>query len=193
MGFKQPTTLCSDLLFVLPAATISHFGVLASTMHNAWVRYTYGRLESRYRYAAAIVYNNFPWPEKPTDKQCVAVEVAAQGVLDARARFPGASLADLNDPLTMPSALSRAHQQLDAAVDAAYGQRIFTNDAARTAFLFERYRVLASPTVSERDKFRPPTWRRILWAVLPHELCARLLGTEQEPSPQEMPRLQDAS
>lgn len=33
-------TLCSDLLFVLPSATRYHFGVLTSTMHNAWVRYT---------------------------------------------------------------------------------------------------------------------------------------------------------
>lgn len=119
-------------------------------MHNAWVRYTCGRLESRYRYSAAIVYNNFPWPEEPTDKQRAAIEAAALGVLDARAQFPGASLADLYDPVAMPPALVKAHQKLDAAVDAAYGQKGFANDAARVAFLFERYRRL-NPLTTARD------------------------------------------
>ena len=151
MGFEQPTTLCSDLLFVLPSATRYHFGVLTSTMHNAWVRYTCGRLESRYRYSAAIVYNNFPWPANPTDKQRAAIEEAAQGVLDARAQFPGASLADLYDPVAMPPALVKAHQKLDAAVDAAYGQKGFANDAARVAFLFEMYRRLTSLSATAPD------------------------------------------
>ena len=108
-------------------------------MHNAWVRYTCGRLESRYRYSASLVYNNFPWPESPTDKQRNAIETAAQGVLDARAQFPDASLADLYDPLTMPPALVKAHQKLDTAVDAAYGKKGFRNDAERVAFLFALY------------------------------------------------------
>ena len=69
-------------------ATLFHFGVLSSTMHNAWVRYTCGRLESRYRYSKDIVYNNFPWPESPTDAQRAAIESAAQAVLDTRASSP---------------------------------------------------------------------------------------------------------
>jgi len=73
-----------------------------------------------------------------------AIEVDAQGVLDARAEFPDASLADLYDPLTMPPALVRAHHQLDAAVDAAYGKKNFRNDAERVAFLFELYRKYTS-------------------------------------------------
>jgi hypothetical protein len=64
--------------------------ILSSTMHNAWVRHTCGRLESCYRYSAGIVYNNFPWPEAPTEKQREAIEAAAQGVLDARTQFPDA-------------------------------------------------------------------------------------------------------
>lgn len=113
-------------------------------MHNAWVRYTCGRLESRYRYSAAIVYNNYPWPDAPTDAQKARIEAAAQGVLDARAAHPGASLADLYDPLTMPPDLVKAHQVLDAAVDAAYlagtARKGFRSDAERVAFLFELYR-----------------------------------------------------
>ncbi|MCX8086265.1 MAG: N-6 DNA methylase [Rhodocyclaceae bacterium] len=142
IAYLSPETIASNQVYVIANAALYHFGVLSSTMHNAWVRYTCGRLESRYRYSAAIVYNNFPWPEDPTEKQRAAVEAAAQGVLDARAQFPGASLADLYDPVAMPPALVRAHQKLDAAVDAAYGKKGFASDAARVAFLFELYQKL---------------------------------------------------
>jgi hypothetical protein len=121
-------------------------------MHNAWIRYTCGRLESRYRYSAAIVYNNFPWPESPTDAQRAAIESAAQAVLDTRAQFPGATLADLYDPLTMPPALLKAHHRLDAAVDAAYGRKGFKTDAERVAFLFEQYRRITSLLPAEAAK-----------------------------------------
>ena len=157
MGFESPSTLASDLLFVMPFATRYHFGILTSTMHNAWVRTTCGRLESRYRYSAAIVYNNYPWPEAPTDAQKAAIEAAAQAVLDTRAAFPGSTLADLYDPLTMPPALLKAHQKLDAAVDAAYAaKRSFKTDAERVAFLFEQYQRVTSllPTVAPVKRAR---------------------------------------
>ncbi|HEY8228886.1 MAG TPA: DNA methyltransferase, partial [Rhodanobacteraceae bacterium] len=67
IGFMSSDTLCSDLVFIVPHATLSQFGVVTSTMHMAWVRAVCGRLESRYRYSAGIVYNNFPWPELPDD------------------------------------------------------------------------------------------------------------------------------
>jgi hypothetical protein len=117
-------------------------------MHNAWIRYTCGRLESRYRYSAGIVYNNFPWPERPADAQKHKIEAASQGVLDARAAHPGASLADLYDPLTTPANLVKAHKALDAAVDDAYlagsSRKAFRNDAERVAFLYELYQKYTS-------------------------------------------------
>jgi hypothetical protein len=149
IGFMHPDTLSSDLVFIVPAATLYHFGVLTSTMHMAWVRSVCGRLESRYRYSAGIVYNNFPWPlcsscsargtDAPADKTRQAIEAAAQAVLDVRAQFPDATLADLYDPLSMPPALLKAHQKLDAAVDKAYGKSGFKSEAERVAFLFARY------------------------------------------------------
>ena len=114
-------------------------------MHMAWMRTVAGRLESRYQYSATMVYNTFPWPESPTAAQKAAIEAAAQAVLDARATFPGSTLADLYDPLAMPPALLKAHHKLDAAVDAAYAaKRGFKTDAERVAFLFERYQRLTS-------------------------------------------------
>lgn len=163
-GFENPETLCSNLVKVAPNATLLHFGVLSSTMHNAWVRATCGRLESRYRYSKDIVYNNYPWPgfagEPLSDKHRTAIEQAAQCVLDARAQFASSSLADLYDPLTMPPALLKAHQKLDTAVDAAYqpsgGKKTYASDAERVAFLFELYQritsLLPAPAVKKTRK-----------------------------------------
>ena len=179
IGFMPPEVIASNLCLIVPNATTYHFGILTSTMHMAWVRYTCGRLESRYRYSAGIVYNNFPWPDLPSPagggragdeglstaavssgdphpkslsrlRARDLVEAAAQAVLDARAQFPQSSLADLYDPLTMPPALVKAHQKLDAAVDACYRKAAFTSDAQRVEFLFERYQQLTSLLPTEK-------------------------------------------
>ena len=141
IAFVSQDVICSNKIQFVPAATLYHLGILCSTMHMAWMRTVCGRLESRYSYSNTIVYNNFPWPET-TDKQRHAIEAAAQAVLDARAQFPHTTLADLYDPLTMPPALLKAHQQLDRAVDAAYGVKGFKSEAERVAFLFSRYQQL---------------------------------------------------
>ncbi|MDD2811267.1 DNA methyltransferase [Rhodoferax sp.] len=143
IGFMQPKVVASDAALVVPNATAYEFGVLSSTMHNAWVRYTCGRLKSDFRYSAGIVYNNYPWPQDVSDKLHAAVSTAAQGVLEARAlhqkgKTP-ASLADLYNPITMPANLTAAHKALDKAVDAAYGTKGLKTDAERVAFLFTLY------------------------------------------------------
>lgn len=153
MSFLDNQVLCGDKLRIIENATLYHFGVLTSSMHMAWMRAVTGRLKSDYQYSAFIVYNNFPWPES-TDKQTQTIETAAQAVLDARALFSSATLADLYDPLSMPPELVRAHQALDRTVDAAYGKKNFASEAERVAFLFERYQQLISliSTVSAKQK-----------------------------------------
>lgn len=150
IAFLGTDAFCGDKLRVIENATLFHFGVMNSTMHMAWTRQICGRLKSDYQYSALIVYNNYPWPfcdEKGPSamdgKVQTAIETAAQAVLDARAQFATSSLADLYDPLTMPPALLKAHQKLDAAVDKAYeacgGKKTYRNDAERVAFLFDLY------------------------------------------------------
>jgi hypothetical protein len=139
IAFYTKDWIVNDSCTALPNATLFHFGILSSLMKNVWMKNVCGRLESRYRYSNTIVYNNFPWPENPTEKQKQAVQQAAQQVLDARAQFPNSSLADLYDPLTMPPALVKAHQQLDKAVDQCYRSAPFTSEAKRMEFLFELY------------------------------------------------------
>jgi len=155
IGYLPPDVIASNLVFMLPNATLYHFGMLTSSMHMAWVRAVCGRLESRYRYSNTIVYNNFPWPEDPSDKERQAVEAAAQTVLDARAAFGESSLADLYDPISMPPALVKAHQILDKAVDACYGKQQFQSDAQRVSYLFDLYQKITSllPTAKrQRNK-----------------------------------------
>ncbi|MBK9249130.1 MAG: class I SAM-dependent DNA methyltransferase [Ignavibacteria bacterium] len=138
-GFFKPSTIVSNSCTALPNASLYLFGVLMSIMHMTWVKNVCGRLESRFRYSNTIVYNNFPWPESPTEKQIKSIETAAQKVLDARAAFPESSLAVLYDPRSMPPALVKAHNELDKAVDSAYRSQPFVNEANRMVFLFELY------------------------------------------------------
>ncbi|MGO8755440.1 MAG: class I SAM-dependent DNA methyltransferase [Gallionellaceae bacterium] len=152
IGFMSKETICSNTNYLIPDASLFLFGMVQSEMHMAWMRTVGGRLKSDYRYSGSVVYNNFPWPDEPTDKQRAAVEAAAQAVLDARAQFPQSSLADLYDPLTMPPALVKAHQTLDRAVDACYRKAAFANDAQRVEFLFERYQQLTSLLPAEKPK-----------------------------------------
>ncbi len=139
LGFYSKDFIVNDSCTALPNATLFHFGILSSVMHIAWVKYTCGRLESRFRYSNTIVYNNYPFPDNPNDKQVKAIETASQKVLDARLQFPNSSLADLYDPLTMPPTLVKAHNELDKAVDLAYRPQTFTSEANRMVFLFELY------------------------------------------------------
>lgn len=142
MGFLDPITLTSDSSVIIPEGNIYHFGVLTSAMHMAWTNAVCGRLESRFRYSAGVVYNNFPWPQNISDKQREAIGKCAEAVLEARKQFPTSSLADLYDPLVMPPVLMKAHQALDKAVDVSYRSTPFTSNEERLEYLFGLYEKL---------------------------------------------------
>jgi hypothetical protein len=139
IGFFSKIYIANNSCHTIPYGSLFHFGIITSAMHMAWVKTVCGRLKSDYRYSKDIVYNNFPWPENPTEKQKQSIEEKAQKVLDVRAEFPDSSLADLYDPLTMPPALVKAHNDLDKAVDLAYRSQPFTSEANRMEFLFGLY------------------------------------------------------
>jgi hypothetical protein len=147
IGWLKPPTIPSNLVRVLPDADLWHFGVLTSSMHVAWLRQIGGRLESRYRYSIGIVYNTFPWPEA-TDGQRARIRLLAQAVLDARAQFPGSTLADLYDVDAMPWQLRKVHRALDGAVDKLYRSAPFTGDRDRAEHLFGLYEKLVAPLVA---------------------------------------------
>jgi hypothetical protein len=152
MGFFEPDTIASDSCLAIDNATLFEFGMLQSEMHMAWVKYTCGRIKSDYRYSNEMVYNNYPWPKEPSDKNKKAVETKSQKVLDVRAEYPESSLADLYDPLTMPPKLVKAHQELDKAVDLCYRRQAFTNETARIEFLFDLYNEYTMPLLKKEKK-----------------------------------------
>lgn len=138
MGFIGPETFCSNLVRLIPNASIYHYGVLQSQFHNAWMRTVSGRLESRYRYSGGVVYNNFVWPN-PTPKQREAIEACAQAILDTRDNYPDKSLAILYDPDKMPADLLAAHKALDVAVEAAYGVNFDGDEEKIVTHLFKLF------------------------------------------------------
>ena len=144
IGFMNPDDLTSNLVFVVPNATLYHFGILTSSIHMAWLRTVGGRLESRYRYSKDVVYNNFVWCT-PTHAQVSAIETAAQKILDVRVQYPDATFAELYDEVTMPYDLRQAHHVNDRAVARAYGlENILDDEAAITVALFKLYNEVKS-------------------------------------------------
>jgi len=141
IGWLEPPIIPNDAVLLILDATLWHFAILTSRMHMAWMRQFGGRLESRYRYSAGLVYNPFPWPDGLAENPKIqnALETLAQAILDARAAFPDSTLAQLYDPVTMPPALRRAHATLDTAVERLYSRNGFTSNADRVAHLFARY------------------------------------------------------
>ena len=146
MEYVPKDIIAGDKLFMIPDATLYHFGILTSNVHMAWMRAVCGRLEMRYSYSNTIVYNNFPWPvgahaarvqdndafvpnvlqddafpDEQASRLRSRIERTAQAILDARALYPDCSLADLYDEVAMPPELRRAHQDNDRAVMEAYG------------------------------------------------------------------------
>ena len=143
--------VAGDKLYVLLGGRLYHFGVLSSSMHNAFMRLTAGRMKSDYSYSNTIVYNNFPYPfnakdeDSKTTKAKETIGSAAQAVLDARKHYQDSS----EDALTLAKLyntymidpypeLTKAHIALDKAVDKAYGYKGKGDDASRVEFLLKK-------------------------------------------------------
>ena len=142
MGFQTSEVIASNLLCIIPDGTLYHLGVLMSNVHMGWMRAVAGRLKSDYRYSKNVVYNNFPWPN-PTEEQRKAIEQTAQGILDARNRYPDSSLAALYNEALMPPELRKTHQANDRAVMQAYGFDVGSmTEAGCVAELMKMYQAL---------------------------------------------------
>ncbi len=143
IGFMNPDVLCSDSAHLIPDATLYHFGVLTSSVHNAWTRVVCGRLKSDYRYSKDIVYNNFPWPTV-TPEQREKIERTAQAILDAREKYPDATLADMYGNMLLFPELLQAHRTNDATVIEAYGFDKKLSESQIVTRLFQLYQELTT-------------------------------------------------
>lgn len=138
MGFLDSNTVISNAANAIYNAESWVFGLIQSRMHMAWVRAVAGRLESRYRYSAVLVYNTFPVPNLAGPDKA-RLQGGAVGVLAARERYSGNTLAELYDPDKMPDPLREAHETLDEIVDQIYRKKPFKSDEERLEMLFAKY------------------------------------------------------
>lgn len=152
IGFLNKDIIVGDKLYVVENVGLYHFGILTSSVHNAWMRAVCGRLETRYSYSNTIVYNNFPWPDN--EGACSLVEETAKKILDARALYPDCSLADLYDKRFLPVELRKAHEANDAAVLAAYGWPKDLPENEIVTRLFEMYEQLTANQPETKTKGR---------------------------------------
>ena len=141
IGYLNKDVIASNTASFISNTTLYHFGILTSNVHNAWMRVICGRMKSDYRYSNNIVYNNFPWCT-PTDEQKAKIEQTAQAILDARAKYPDCSLADLYDETTMPPELRKAHRENDKAVMQTYGFKADMTESEIVGELMDMYKKL---------------------------------------------------
>ena len=169
IGFLTAETKVTNLVQIVPSATLYHFGVLTSRMHNAWMRAVCGRLKSDYRYSKDIVYNNFIWPDgyqtgltrlsgldgeeenpvnpvNPVEEsrrhQRRMIETAAQTILDVRQRYLDADAACTLAILYNPETMPPDLLKAHQHLDALVDKaygKKFANDAERVAHLFDLY------------------------------------------------------
>lgn len=138
MGFVGEDTIISNSAYVIYNAPIWLLGLLESRMHMVWLRAVGGRLETRYRYSAGLVYNTFPVPELSTRRKNMIEEQVFE-ILDLREEL-GGTLAELYHKETMPESLREAHKKLDEIVERAYKDTPFNSDEERLSHLLKRYK-----------------------------------------------------
>lgn len=141
MTFVDKNVICSNMIYLLSNPSNYLFGVLESIVHMAWTKLVTGRLGVGLRYSNTLVYNNFPFPNA-TDEQKEKIEQTAQSILDARAKYPDSSLADLYNLDLMPSELRKAHKANDRAVLKAYGLSTKATESEIVSHLFKMYEEL---------------------------------------------------
>lgn len=138
-----PNVICGDANFKADDPDGVAFAVISSSAFIAWQRAVGGRIKSDLRFSNTLTWNTFPLPELTHDQR-TAIIMGGRAVLDARALQPQRSLADHYNPLAMAPDLLRAHRELDAAVDKAFGLRGPVTEVQRLRALFSSYSKLTT-------------------------------------------------
>ena len=140
---------------VIQSAGLEYFGTLISKVFSVWVRAISGRLKSDFSISAEVTFNNFPFPQF-NDSNRGEIIKGSQAILDLRSSYPNSSIADLYDPLSMPSNLKKAHDHLDKTVLTAFSLKSSATDEEILSELFKRFDELtrgllkATPTQKPR-------------------------------------------
>lgn len=136
IGFIGPSTIVSNLAFVVYESPDWLFPLLTSSIHMTWLRLVSGGLETRIRYSNRLSYNTFPFPGASSTQKQHLVELGRK-IIDSRADHPELSLARLYSDV--PFGLKRAHDETDAFVGELYGIRNSTDERDVRSGLMEMY------------------------------------------------------
>lgn len=159
-------TISSDAVFTAVDSDGFVFAIISSSMFITWQRTIGGQIKSDFRFANTVVWNNLPLPQISEEQRRKVIAagrkvLAAREAIEERAGKP-VSLADMYASLaTMDPALRAAHDELDSAVDVAFGAtRRCASDEARLKILFERYQELAAAEEAAQAAKKPRARRR---------------------------------
>lgn len=124
--FVSPAIRPGDALSCFTFADDYSFGILQSSAHWQWFAAKCSKLKSDFRYTPESVFDTFPWPQAPSEKQIDAIAAAGREIRRIRAealQTLTGGLRALYRTLDLPgkNPLRDAHARLDAAVLAAYG------------------------------------------------------------------------
>lgn len=141
MALLDKETIINDKLSFVADGSLTTFGLLMSKPFNIWNQAISGRTGMSTLISNNLTYNNFPLPTLESES-AESVAAASSEVLNVRRTYAGSTLADLYDPISMPSTLKKAHQKLDVAVMKALGMKASLTEAEILAELFKRYEQL---------------------------------------------------
>ena len=135
----QPDCIAGSTVFICNDPDGINFAIIESAMFLAWQKAVGGRLKSDCRFSNTVVWNTLPLPQLDDDIRQQVI-CAGKQILAVREDHPDQSLADLYDPIFMPTALRKAHENLDKVVDVAFGaKKPCKTDGERLQILFNRY------------------------------------------------------
>lgn len=162
----SPEVIAGDKVYTAIDPDGFLFAVISSSMFITWQRAVGGRLKSDLSFSNTVVWNNLPLPQISEEQRRKVIAagrkvLAAREAIEERAGEP-VSLAEMYASLaTMDPALRAAHDELDSAVDVAFGaSRRCSSDAKRLEILFERYQELTAAEEAAKPAKKPRARRR---------------------------------
>lgn len=162
----SPEVIAGDKVYTAIDPDGFLFAIISSSMFITWQRAVGGRLKSDLSFSNTVVWNNLPVPQISEEQRRKVIAagrkvLAAREAIEERAGEP-VSLADMYASLaTMDPALRAAHDELDSAVDVAFGAtRRCSSEAKRLEILFERYQELTAAEEAAKPAKKPRARRR---------------------------------
>jgi len=124
--FISSTINPSSTLVVFTFDDDYSFGILQSSLHTNWWKYKGSSFEARYVYITSTVWDTFPWPQKPTNKQIETIAKLSKELRDTRNEtmiINKLSLRTLYRTIEKhgKNKIRDLHEELDKAVIEAYG------------------------------------------------------------------------